>query len=147
MTITTRTLIPATVALAALVGLVGCDRRTDDDRTAGQKLDSAISAAGQKTDQAAATVKDEMDKAKAAGERAADATGSTIKDATITAGINAELMRDPALSALKIDVDTNAGRVVLRGAAPDAAAHDRAGTLAHKVDGVVSVDNQLAIRN
>ena len=147
MKFTAHTLLPATLAVAALVGLSGCDKRTDDDRTAGQKLDSAISTAQQKTDAAAATVKADAQKAENATAQAANSAGSTIKDATITAGINAELMRDPSLSALKIDVDTTNGRVVLHGSAPDATAHDRATTLAQKVDGVVSVDNQLAIRS
>ena len=46
---------------------------------------------------------------------------------------------------LKIDVDTDKGRVVLKGKAPDAAARDRATTLASGVKGVTHVDNRLQI--
>lgn len=74
----------------------------------------------------------------------ADVTDKT-KDVTITTKVNAELARDPALSALSIDVDTVDGRVSLRGKAPDAAALERATTLARGVEGVVSVDNQLVV--
>ena len=77
--------------------------------------------------------------------KAVDAVGSKVKDAAITTGINAELARDATLSALKIDVDTNGGKVAMHGTAPDAAARERATQLAKKVDGVVSVDNQLQI--
>jgi len=68
-----------------------------------------------------------------------------VKDAAITAAINAELARDQALSAIKVNVDTNAGKVLLRGTAPTALAREKATTLARHVDGVVSVDNQLQI--
>jgi hyperosmotically inducible periplasmic protein len=68
-----------------------------------------------------------------------------VKDAAITAGINAELARDSALSAIQVNVDTNAGKVLLRGTAPSAAARDKATELARNVTGVVSVDNQLQV--
>lgn len=68
-----------------------------------------------------------------------------VKDAAITTAVNAKLAQDKSLSALRIDVDTVNGRVSLRGTAPDAAARERATTLASAVDGVVSVDNQLTV--
>lgn len=80
-----------------------------------------------------------------AGE-AMDKAGAAVSDAKITASVNAELAKDPTLSAMKIDVDTSNGRVALKGTAPDAMARERATTLASSVSGVVSVDNQLEIR-
>jgi osmotically-inducible protein OsmY len=77
----------------------------------------------------------------------ADQLAVKIDDATITASINAELAKDPALRALKIDVDTEEGHVRLRGAAPDREARNRATSLAAAVKGVVGIDNQLKIRN
>ena len=68
-----------------------------------------------------------------------------MKDAAITTKVNAELARDNDLSAIKINVDTAAGHVVLRGTAPNDAARDRATTIAQRVDGVLSVDNQLTV--
>ena len=49
------------------------------------------------------------------------------------------------LSALKINVDTTGGRVVLRGTAPDTASRERATVLASAVSGVVSVENALTV--
>ena len=68
-----------------------------------------------------------------------------VDDASVTASINAELAKDPTLSAIKIDVDTEAGRVALKGSAPDAESRERATRLAQAVKGVVSVDNQLRV--
>jgi osmotically-inducible protein OsmY len=78
-------------------------------------------------------------------DNAADAVTNKVQDAAITASVNAEFAKDPRLSASRIDVDTVDGRVALRGSAPDAAARDRATTLAKAVSGVKSVDNLLEI--
>ena len=134
----------AALAVATLISLSACDQR-NDDRTVGQKVDSAIATAEQKTDRAAAELKKDTAQARDSTGKAVDAVGSKMKDAAITTGINAELARDSTLSAMKIDVDTNGGKVAMHGTAPDAAARDRATQLAKTVDGVVSVDNQLQI--
>ena len=137
-------LLPATLAAASLVTLAACNR-TQDERTVGQQVDSAVAKVEQKTEQAATEVKKEMTEARDAAGQAMDATADKVKDAAITTTINAELARDSTLSALKIDVDTKGGRVLLKGTAPDAPARDRATLLAQRVDGVVSVDNQLQV--
>ncbi|MEO6626152.1 MAG: BON domain-containing protein [Burkholderiaceae bacterium] len=120
-------LVPVTAALVATFALVACDNKPADT-TAGQKMDSAIAKAEQKTD------------------KVVNSASSKMKDAAITTSVNAELARDTSLSALKINVDTNAGRVALKGTAPDSAARDRATQLAKKVDGVVAVENLLEIK-
>jgi len=82
------------------------------------------------------------------GEATARATGvvaEKAKDAMITAAVNGALAADASLSALRIDVDTTDGRVVLKGSAPDAAARDRATQLARGIDGVLTVDNRLTV--
>jgi osmotically-inducible protein OsmY len=136
--------------VAAALALGACSR--NDDTTVGQKIDSAIAKTEQKADEAKAEVKSEMADAKAATdkmaqkvENAAEKVGDSVSDAAVTASINAELARDPSLSALKIDVDTNQGRVLLSGKAPDSAARDRATRLASGVKGVTSVENRLQI--
>ena len=55
------------------------------------------------------------------------------------------MTKDTQLSALSINVDTVAGRVALRGTAPDNMARDRATQLASGVEGVKAVDNQLTV--
>lgn len=150
---------PLVAAIAAAFTLAACGQREDSAQnqpTVGQQIDSAVANAERRADEMKADASQGMDKAKdavagaaadlkAGAGQAVDATTNAVKDAAITASINAELAKDPALSALKIDVDTQAGQVALRGSAPDAAARDRATQLAAAVDGVVSVDNQLAI--
>ena len=135
--------------------LSACGR--DDGRTAGQQLDSAIAKTEQTADKAAADLKQEGDKAKAAMARSADKVGAatedaaaklsaTAADAMITASINAELAKDATLSALRIDVDTRDGHVMLSGTAPSTSARERATTLAANVKGVNSVENRLEVR-
>ncbi len=138
----TRHLTLIATAVAALA-LAACNKH--DDQTAGQKLDSAIAKTEQKAEEAKADVKQEMNEAKAATERATDKVGATVADATVTASINAELARDPKLSAMKIDVDTTNGKVLLSGTAPDSASRERATTLAYSVKGVTSVENRLQV--
>ncbi len=115
--------------LAAAATLAACNR-ADDGTTAGQKVDGAVAKVEQKAEEVGADMR-------AAGEKA--------KDALITSSVNAELAKDSQLSALRINVDTVEGRVALRGTAPDAASKDRATTLAQRVDGVKTVDNQLTV--
>jgi osmotically-inducible protein OsmY len=81
-----------------------------------------------------------------AGRDAASEVSAEASDARITTSVNAALARDTELSALRIDVDTEDGRVSLNGTAPTEAAKDRAGELARGVDGVQNVDNQLTVR-
>lgn len=133
------------LAAALVLSLGACSK--NDDRTAGQKLDSAVAKVEKKTDQAVAAAKESANTAGVKAENMAGKAGNKAKDVAITTSIKAELARDSTLSALKINVDTDAGRVALLGSAPDAAAKERATTLAQKVDGVVGVDNQLVIRS
>ncbi len=150
------TAVPSVIALVVLLSLGACSKQIGD-RSAGQKVDATVAnveqktndAAAkveQKTDQAMAAVKSGVDSASAGTGNVVDAAKAKLSDAAITTSLKAELARDPALSALKIDVDTSAGRVALHGTAPDAASRDRATMLAQRVDGVVGVDNMLEVR-
>lgn len=136
--------IAAVTAALAVAALAACNRPADE-RSAGERVDSAIS----KTERQAGEMKEDAKSAAAnAGqttERAANDVSNKVKDAAITTAVNAKLAQDKSLSAMKIDVDTVNGRVALRGTAPDPAARERATTLAQAVDGVVSVDNQLVV--
>lgn len=142
-TITNRFAMSAVVVASALA-MAACGK-TEPDTTAGQKVDSAISTVEKKTEEVGKEVQQGMDAAKAGTANAVDTMKTGVNDASITTMVNAELARDPELSALKIDVDTQAGKVVLKGSAPSDAARDRAVTLAKAVSGVVDVDNQLRI--
>ncbi len=144
------------------LGLAACDKMKEPTTT-GQRIDSAI----EKTEDAAAKaeiearnamaaaqtrIKEGTAKTEGAAENVADAMRSAgnsaldmVDDAAVTAQVSAGLAKDPALSALKIDVDTHAGTVTLSGPAPTQAALERATAIAQGVKGVVSVVNQLKV--
>lgn len=142
---------------------------SNDNRTVGQKLDSAINTteqsvveAKQVAKEAASDVKvalkDVADNAKMASAQASSDASSAIKNVTtdlstraedtvITTSIVAGLAKDPDLSAIKIEVDTKGGNVALYGAAANAQAKERATFIASSVKGVIAVDNKLSVKN
>ena len=126
-------LLMIAVAAAAMLTLSACDKR--DDQTVGQTIDKGLAGA-----------KAELKDAKEATKEAASKGGAAASDATITTKINVALVADDQLKALKIDVDTKDGKVVLTGVAPDAISRDRATAMAKAVEGVVEVDNRLTVQ-
>lgn len=128
--------ISSIAAISALVLLMaGCDRKDDDNKTAGQTLDNTIAETKQESHEAANTV-----------EQKTDSAVQTVDDAAITATIKAKLVADDELKAIDINVDTKDGVVTLTGAAPSPAAVERATTVAKSVDGVSNVVNQLTVK-
>lgn len=73
--------------------------------------------------------------------------GEVIDDATITSEVKSKLMWSKHVGGLTTDVDTTAGKVVLKGSAESAAAKELATRLTMNTHGVVSVDNQLLVKN
>jgi osmotically-inducible protein OsmY len=130
--------------IAAAASLSACDQT--GNQTAGQKLDQTVAEAKQTASEvradASAMVKDAKDTASLTATTVAD----SARDLAITAKANAELARDSQLSALRIKVDTQDGRVVLTGTAPTAAAREHATKLVGVLEGVKSVDNRLEIK-
>lgn len=135
---------PLIGALALVAALTACSRQ-QDDRTAGQKLDGAISEAKQAGAEAKADASQAVDKAENKLKDATASASEAVTDATIVTKINAALMADDRLKATKIEVRAEDGRVTLTGTAPDAGSQARATTLASAVNGVRSVDNQLVV--
>lgn len=146
-----RKILTIVSSLAMLLALGACDRA--DDRTAGERLDSATAKtesaakelqrdAKEATASAGAAMDKAVDKTKAMGASA----GDKIDDALITAEVKAAIATDKDLSAIKIDVDTRNGVVTLSGPAPTATAKERASEIARNVKGVSSVNNQLTIK-
>ena len=122
----------------------GCSRA--DDRTVGQKVDSAVATADRQERAGQGRTQAERRRRKQATTRppadlkdraanAANTVADKVQDATITASVNAELAKEPALSALKINVDTVDGHVSLRGSAPTAEARERATRLGCEREG------------
>jgi hyperosmotically inducible periplasmic protein len=126
-------LLTISAAVGAMLALSACNKR--DDQSAGQTVDKGVASA-----------KAEMKDAKEATKDAAANVGAAVTDAMITTKINAGLVADDQLKALKINVDTKDGKVVLTGVAPDAGSRDLATTMAKAIDGVVDVDNRLTVQ-
>jgi len=130
-------------AIVATMALSGCDR--GDRQRAENSADRTVAQAEQKGRELGSDAKSGMDRAKNATENTASRMGDKIDDAVITTTVKTELAKDPKLSATKINVDTDHGRVALKGKAPSNEAREHATTLAQAVKGVVAVDNQLTV--
>ena len=73
-------------------------------------------------------------------------TGQTVDDATITAKVKSQLLADPNVSALNVNVTTYRGQVQLSGYVNDANQRTKAEQIARNVDGVKSVSNDLIVK-
>ncbi len=147
-------------ACAALLTLTACgksDAPSPAGETVGQKLDKAIDKTNEKMDAVGNKVGAQIEKAgdamssaatsfKASANETAAKTGDAISDVAITASINADLLKDPELSVIKIDVDTKLGAVVLNGLTPNEGARQRAEKIAGAVKGVIKVNNNLTVK-
>jgi len=71
--------------------------------------------------------------------------GEIVDDSSITTEINYQIVKDPELSYLKINVDTFRGHVTLTGVVPSKEAERRLIKLAEGVRGVKSVKSNLMI--
>lgn len=130
-------------ALVASMALVGCSKQEQAD--AKTATGEAVANVEQKAREVGNDASKGMDQAKESAKAAGDKIGDKVADAVITTSVKAELAKDANLSALKINVDTDNGRVALRGTAPSSSAREHAAVLAQAVKGVLSVDNQLTI--
>ena len=143
-----------TAVLAVAMAVVGCSKQdqanvktaTDDAVSQVKKGAKEVGAEASKgmtqaKQAVTATAQEAKESAKVAGDKISD----KVSDAVITTSVKAELAKDKDLSALKINVETDSGRVALRGMAPSQSARDHASALASGVKGVVNVDNQLIV--
>jgi len=147
--------VAAATLVMASVALEGCDRNdntpvvvnppANTDTGAEQRARDMQADAARGMNQAGETMRETGRDVVNATKDAADKASVKVNDALITTTVNTELAKDPTLSSLKIDVDTDAGRVALKGTAPNATALGRATQIASGVKGVVSVDNQLQV--
>lgn len=131
-------------ALVASMALVGCSKT--DEQAVRNSASETTATVEQKAKEVGNDASAGMEKAKNATADATATMGEKIDDAVITTSVKTELAKDADLSALAINVDTDNGRVALKGTAPSTASRDHATTLAQNVKGVVSVDNQLTVK-
>jgi len=145
---------------AVALTLAACGKTvapTASGETVGQKLDKAIDKTNEKMGALGNKVGAQIEKAgdamssagtslKTSANETAAKTGDAMSDVGITASINADLLKDPELSVIKIDVDTKMGAVVLNGLTPNEAARQRAERIAAAVKGVTTVSNNLTVK-
>lgn len=138
-------------SLGLLAALAGCDR--GDDRTVGQRIDSAIEQSAQVGREvreggreAAADTRTAVMGAASAAREGGSAAAQKIDDAGITTKVKTGLSADKDLNASRIDVDTQAGVVTLRGSAPTDAARQRASEIARNVKDVKDVKNLMTVQ-
>jgi osmotically-inducible protein OsmY len=159
--------VAVTAVIAMMLIAPGCDKYTDSGQTVGQKLDKAIDQSnakiadagdkvGKKVEQAGATVAGVgesiadktgavLDKAGNAVFTKVDQVGVIVDDSAITASIKADLLKDPGLSALGIEVNTVKGEVTLKGTVSTEIRKTRAEGIASHIVGVTKVVNQLRV--
>ena len=162
---------PRRALIAAVIGVMlaasGCNKYTDSGQTVGQKLDGAIdktnakiaaandkvgekvSAAGAAVASASEAISNKtgaaLEKAGTAVSTKVDQVGNIVEDSTITASIKTDLLKDPGLSALGIDVNTVKGEVTLKGAVSTDVRKQRAESIATNIVGVTKVNNLLKV--
>jgi hyperosmotically inducible protein len=76
-----------------------------------------------------------------------EAAGRFVDDSVITAKVKAALLKDPAVSALAVSVETRKGTVVLSGFVESNSQLRRAQEIAAGVQGVVTVKNGLVVKS
>ena len=108
----------------------------------GEKISGAVSTrVGDTIDSGAARV----NAATSAVTDRIEQTTTGVSDAAITASIKADLLKDPYLSARRIDVTTVRGEVTLRGVATSDVSRQRATRMVGAVAGVTRVNNELTL--
>lgn len=135
----------ALIAAAAATALMAACGQSENE-TVGQQVDRTTESVQSAANEAGANVQEAARDLQAAGSQAGESIAEGANDMAITAKVQAALAADGALSVMDIEVDTEAGRVALTGAAPDATARERATSLVTAIDGVVAVDNRLTVK-
>jgi osmotically-inducible protein OsmY len=73
-------------------------------------------------------------------------TGQFVDDSVITTKVKAAILEEPSLKSLQISVETFKGVVQLSGFVDSAQSAKKAGEVAGRVAGVVSVKNDLTVK-
>ncbi|MDB5803409.1 MAG: putative periplasmic phospholipid-binding protein [Betaproteobacteria bacterium] len=167
-------LILIVILLGMIFTSYGCSKADDNGETVGQKLDRSVDKTSAAADQAGRQIEDAARQADRKIQREANKAEDKFKDATasmrdnsadksgtrndtkgeiatvvddsaITASVKADMLKDPALSVMTVDVSTDRGEVTLKGSVKNAAAKRRAEEVAHNVSGVQKVNNELQV--
>lgn len=159
-------LLVLTVALAAIAGMAGCDHDSRESvetgrdaqgratiHVDGDEVQRELDQAGESVERGAEQVQAGVERAGAALERGAEkvqrevgpVVEEALDDATITAKVKANLIADPEVRAVDIDVDTVDGRVTLQGKVANESLRAEAEKLARITPGVRQVLNLIEV--
>jgi hyperosmotically inducible periplasmic protein len=111
------------VSLGVGLAFAGCDQQGSAEKV-GRQMDEAGKAVGEKVEKA----------------------GEYLDDAAITAKIKGDILSDPLLKVLQINVTTTNGIVTLSGVVDSKQSIDRAVEIARRVKEVKSVENSLVVK-
>lgn len=75
-----------------------------------------------------------------------ESTSDYVADAVVTTRVKAAIIKDPALKASEINVETCEGTVHLSGFVHDKQAIARAGEVARAVNGAIGVKNDIRLK-
>ncbi len=118
-------------SLGVVLTFAGCAQQGPAEKT-GRQMDEAA----QKT----------TEKAKEAVGEKVEKAGAFLDDAAITAKIKADILSDPLLKVLQINVTTTNGNVMLSGVVDSKQSIDKAVEIARRVKEVQSVENSLVVK-
>ena len=76
----------------------------------------------------------------------AESPGNYIDDVTITAKVKEAILADSQLKVMEVKVDTNQGTVSLSGAVDTKAQESEAVKVASRIDGVITVTDNLSVK-
>ncbi len=122
------------MVLAFAFGSIGCEQEGPAEKT-GQNIDQATEKTGER-----------MDAAKESLGDAAERAGQYMSDAMITAKIKADMLADPLLEVLQIEVTTTNGAVELSGVVDSQEGIDRSIEIANGIEAVRSVESALVVK-
>lgn len=153
-----KTLLALVLVIALAFGLywIFSNRNTGELQRAGdqvvqgaEEVGSTVRDKAEELSERAPEVRERMESAGRAIREKAEEMRPVITDAAAeartTAAIKAKLVQDPALSALRISVDTTDGVVTLSGSVDSAAQIERAKQLALETEGVREVKSTLQV--
>lgn len=121
-------------SLGVILTFTGCEQQGPAEK-AGRQMDEAAQQATEKAKAAGKAVSEKVEK-----------TGEYLDDAAITAKIKGDILSDPLLKVLGINVTTTNGIVTLSGVVDSNQSIDRAVEIARRVKEVQSVENSLVVK-
>lgn len=130
--------------LSAAIGLTGCKEEGPAEE-AGKKVDQAVERTNERLEESTEQRQESIEERDEAMGRKSESVGEYLDDSAITAKIKAEMVADPLLSAVKIDVVTDKGVVKLSGVVNSQQIADRAVEIARTTKDVKSVENNLVV--